>query len=224
MEITSAVEAQVDAARPAIIGMGIVAAIIALGLLDDLALAGAVHRTLESGYRFDLHRWAEARPADALMNGLGALSIPAMLLVGMIFLTWFYRAYVALQSIGSGRTSDSPAWVVASCVIPVVQLVKPYFVMRELWQRSSTGNPHGGTEATPVPRYLLAWWLLFVGGAVGTRVGRALIPNSPDPSALRLALGIRLIAAVALIAAAFLAIRLIGDIRDGQTSAALGID
>jgi len=83
---------------------------------------------------------------------------------GVAFLAWLFQARVNLRALGIRRPSYSRDWVVWSFLVPMVNLFRPYQVIREVWQAS---NPEGGDafnwRSLPVSRLLLAWWVLFVG-------------------------------------------------------------
>ena len=80
------------------------------------------------------------------------------------FLAWLFQARVNLRAFGIRRPSYSRDWVVWSFFVPLVNLFRPYQVVREIWQASDPeGHDAFNWRSLPVSRLLLAWWVLFVG-------------------------------------------------------------
>lgn len=82
----------------------------------------------------------------------------AYLLAFIVFLIWLHRAFVNLQLVGYIRTRYSPAWAVAWFVIPLANFVKPYFVLKELWQKT-IWNEEESRGSSSFPKWLWFFWL-----------------------------------------------------------------
>jgi hypothetical protein len=79
------------------------------------------------------------------------------------FITWLYRCRANLRAFGTRHLRYPRNWAVFGFLIPVVNLVRPYQVIREVWQASdpSTTGPVDWKTVKP-PRLLQAWWGTFV--------------------------------------------------------------
>ena len=79
------------------------------------------------------------------------------------FMTWLYRCRANLRAFGTRHLRYSRNWAVFGFLIPVVNLVRPYQVVREVWQASDpdTTDPLDWKTVKP-PRLLRAWWATFV--------------------------------------------------------------
>ena len=88
----------------------------------------------------------------------------ALAITAVAFIVWLYRCRVNLRAFGIRRLRYSRNWVVYGFLIPVLNLVRPYQVAREVWQASdpSTTDPFAWSEVK-TPRMIQAWWATFVG-------------------------------------------------------------
>ncbi|HLQ96944.1 MAG TPA: DUF4328 domain-containing protein [Pseudogracilibacillus sp.] len=102
--------------------------------------------------------------AYALMNLLWSI-----IRIGFIvfFLIWLYRAYAHLQQSSVEGLAHSPRWAIGWYFIPVMNLFKPFSVMKELVLASfhAVSNPEHW-KLKKAPGYIMVWWLLFLGGNI----------------------------------------------------------
>ncbi|MFQ5418567.1 MAG: DUF4328 domain-containing protein [Myxococcota bacterium] len=91
------------------------------------------------------------------------IQITLLFATGIAFVTWLYRARANLRAFGTRHLRFSRNWAVFGFVIPIVNLVRPYQVVREVWQASdpSTTEPDGWMSIKP-PLLVQAWWATFV--------------------------------------------------------------
>jgi len=90
-------------------------------------------------------------------------------LAAIAFVLWFYRAHQNLSAFRLepfGFSHSQAAW---SFFIPFVNLVRPYTVMREIWQASDPTLPRFAPEpysSAPVSPLVSTWWVLFIGRGI----------------------------------------------------------
>jgi hypothetical protein len=77
---------------------------------------------------------------------------------------WIYRSYTNLRLLGTGKTRYSPGWAVGYWFAPIINLLAPYWVVRELWVRSATAN--ASEELGPAPPIVGLWWVVWASAAV----------------------------------------------------------
>lgn len=86
----------------------------------------------------------------------------------IIFLIWVRRAYTNLYSLQSKPTEYSSAWSIGSYFVPILNLFRPYTIMKEIWfgsQPISTeeylyeSESHFGLSSTG---FLQLWWAVFL--------------------------------------------------------------
>ena len=134
------------------------------------------------------------------------------------FLAWLYQARVNLRSFGIRRPRYSRGWVVGSFLVPLVNLFRPYQVIREVWQASDPrGNDPYSWRTLGVSRLLLAWWGLFVGwGALQLMALLTNVGAGANLAKLQLSRGFSTVADACAAAAAFLACFVVARISNAQ--------
>lgn len=102
--------------------------------------------------------------AYALMNLLWSM-IRIVFIV--FFFIWLYRAYAHLQQRHIDGLAHSPRWAVGWYFIPVMNLFKPFSVMKEVVLASfhAVASPRQW-KLKKAPVYVIVWWLLFLGGNI----------------------------------------------------------
>jgi uncharacterized protein DUF4328 len=103
---------------------------------------------------------------DAFIRGLSLVSVTFVIVTAVAFLLWLHRANANLRAFRSEPIEFTPGEAAGSFFIPVVNLVRPYHVMREVWQGSDPKLPPMSSTSFRESRsssLVLAWWLLFVG-------------------------------------------------------------
>ena len=120
------------------------------------------------------------------------------------FLLWMHRAYRNLPALGAEGLGYSPRWAVGAFLVPILNLVHPYQVVRELWRESHLDPAAVGDG---VSRSLVRWWwILFVASALADPVFGRLAEAAVGRLDAGGHLGLLVLGEMAEIAAAVLAI------------------
>lgn len=110
-----------------------------------------------------------------LMIGLIALArLPLYLFTIVTFLIWLNRSYKNLPHLKSENGEFSSGWAVGWWFIPLANLVKPFQVVRELWNRSDPEfEPEYGffTSLGGAPGFMGIWWALWIISNFAIRIG-----------------------------------------------------
>ena len=88
---------------------------------------------------------------------LGSLDSIASIVIFITFLMWVYRANLNCHGFGAEEMKFTPGWAVGYFLIPFLNLVRPYQVMKEIWKVST--NPKDWKNV-PGSFLLNLWWLL----------------------------------------------------------------
>lgn len=101
-----------------------------------------------------------------ILTGLVAFFYLINLVVNAVaLLMWMHRAYRNLPALGYLYARYSPRWAVGGWFVPFLNLVRPYQVMREIWQASLPGVNW---------TFVRVWWAMWlIANAVGNLAGRA---------------------------------------------------
>lgn len=158
--------------------------LLGLGLLTDvLGIGSSLMQVglLERVERGELVSPEAAAANDAREQVLGIGQTGLFLFTAILFLVWMHRAYKNLPLLGAPRASFTPGGAVGAWFIPLVNLVRPYQAMAELWRRSGP-IPDSEDFATPSsPAIMKAWWGMWI---VSNLFGQIVIRTSLTSSEL----------------------------------------
>lgn len=81
---------------------------------------------------------------------------------------WIHRAYANLEALGYRHQRFTPGWAAGWYFMPLLNLIRPYQVMREIWNASRPGVEHDDSlpaldmrmNAAPAP--VVAWWAAWL--------------------------------------------------------------
>jgi len=104
----------------------------------------------------------EAARHDARRRGVEYLTLAAFAGTAVLWLAWLRLAYGNLALVGSKRSRFTRRGAVGYWFIPVVNLVRPFQVMKDLWLRSESMNDRDAYDQLPAPSFLSAWWGIFL--------------------------------------------------------------
>ncbi len=161
----------------------------------------------------------EARAAQLTTNAILLWTqVTLFVATAVAFLAWLFQARVNLRAFGTRRPSYSRGWVVWGFLVPLVNLFRPYQVIREIWQASAPESHDAfNWRSLPVSRLLPAWWALFVGWG-GLQL-MALLTNTGagvSLAKLQLSRGLTTLADVCAAVSAFLACFVVARISNAQ--------
>lgn len=144
-------------------------------LLGGLLVAGALVSWIAVG--FDLADFrllgrelggvpvTPARKGAYRVTGDAILVVQCLLLAagGVAFVEWLYQSRINLRAFGVRDLRYPRGWALAAFLVPLLNLIRPYQVIREVWQASDprTRDPFEWTGA-PIGWLLPLWWGVFV--------------------------------------------------------------
>ena len=157
-------------AKIALILIGIVLALEGINLISSYLDYGLL-QTMASGVDVP----DEAIDANDLREFIaGVLSILVSVVSAVTFLMWFRRAYYNLHQRVSQLTY-SEGWATGSWFVPVLNLYRPYKIMKELYLKTKELLVSKGVEVNPsFTASALGWWwgLWIISGIAGRVVWR----------------------------------------------------
>jgi len=153
--------------------------VVLLGIIVSLRLIAAV---LRGGVIYGVGLILEQRGIPGWLAGVeqaagGAwlLALLFMLVNGICFIAWFYRAYANLTGLGNRRTDHTPGWTIGAWFIPIGNLFLPYQMMAEIVRGSVPrvpGQPY--TKSAPGMGLVRIWWTLWIVMFIGDQIARVL--------------------------------------------------
>ena len=141
-------------------------------LLGVLFVLSAAVSWIAVGYDFSALRLATSGhrvvPEDRLAHSwfgevVAIAQVVCLLGTGVTFLVWLHRVRVNVRAFGVRRLTYGREWTVLGFLVPALNALRPYQVVREIWKASdpSTGDPLGW-KSVATPPLLALWWGLFV--------------------------------------------------------------
>ena len=134
-------ESAAPRARFVLISFAVLLVVLSLTIALDLFVIG-FRASVGGGLSSDQQVVVDLAKAATALLYMVAL---ALCVVG--FCVWIHRVYRNLPALGAAQLRFSPRWAVGGWFVPVLNLWRPYQVMREIWQRT-LAQPTG----------LLRWW------------------------------------------------------------------
>ena len=115
-----------------------------------------------------------------------------LLLTHIVFLCWVHAANRNAHALGARGMQFTPGWSVGWFFIPVLNLVRPYQVVKEICQASDPDKDRDNWLSSPVPGFFLVWWILWLlGNSLGNMAFRLqLSPLLQNPRAVGVILAI----------------------------------
>ena len=199
-------------AKAAMVLLGVMALVDLLGIADNLyALLYAFLSNSNIGFPSAGAEAVVGLP-DWLIAAFGLGVMAAYLATIVVFLMWFYRAHKNLPALGITGLEYSPGWAIGGFFIPILNLVRPYQVAKEIWDSSDPINhpSHSttvGQFAAGQSNLVLTWWITFMlSAALG------------NFAASYESFGVAILSHIASFAAAVLAIIMIKRIERNQAT------
>ena len=153
---------------------------------------------------------------DGREQTLGIISFIIFFISGITFIMWFRRAYYNLNQKASLAYSDG--WAAGSWFVPIINLYRPYQIMKELYVETKKLLENKGIsgEVNYTTNYLAWWWALWIiNGILGQIVFRAsLYANTIDE--LSFSTVMSMISNIIGILAAIITIKVIKDYSETE--------
>ncbi len=158
-------------------------------------------------------RLAHTRTASALASAQWVCSA----ITGGLFLAWLYQCRVNVRALGARKLRWRREWTLLAFLVPVLNVLRPYQVVREVWQASdpSVGDPLGW-QRVRVPSLLSWWWATFLIFLACELVAWMILIGIDSAGERRLAYSLRTLADGSAAISASLAFFVVQKITDAQ--------
>jgi hypothetical protein len=124
---------------------------------------------------------------DAAGSAVWATQLAILAVTAAVFLTWLHRVRVNVRALGARRLAYRREWTFMGFLIPVLNLFRPYQVVKEIWQASdpSTGDPMAW-KVVAAPFRIAIWWGLFVAYFLLEGLAATMVETSVSAQVIRL--------------------------------------
>ena len=144
----------------------------------------------------------------------GILAIAVALTTIVLFCRFMYLANRNARSFGA-ELEESPNWAWLSFFIPIANLWKPYYALKEIWQASVLpDDPRLTWISNPVPPLFPLWWWAYLVGTMTIRVADLVERRTAQASSFVLAT--QTLSMLATAASAVIATRIIRQLLRRQ--------
>jgi uncharacterized protein DUF4328 len=158
---------------------------------------------------------------DARVAAIARLQLLVFILSGIAWLLWLYRAYANLRLVGTRQSRFTPGWAVGYWFVPLVNLVRPYQIVADLWRRSDTQNGEATVVPSGVPALLPLWWGVYLIDNIMGRVILSFSANAETIEAIRTSSDLSMVGDAIGFVSAILALRVVQGIDRRQQRFAL---
>ena len=147
-------------------------------------------------------------------RGIDWVSIGAALAALAMVIVWLRRAYRNLPALGARGLPWSPGWAIGAWFVPILNLFRPYQIVRETWVRSDPAV--GPLEQPRAPAMLGWWWGMWLAGGPIARVAQQMAVQAETAESYLAAAAFEVVACFVNIGAMVLLIRIIRGIDAAQ--------
>ncbi len=113
----------------------ILAIVTIIAIVSGYAQADLLSRAI----RGEVVTWSEATANETRQTLIGVAQIVLSFVSSIVFLVWIYRSNKNLRSLSAGSLRFTPGWAVGWFFIPIMDLFRPYQVVKEIYKESDPG-------------------------------------------------------------------------------------
>ena len=205
-------------ANLATIALGALVVVLVVSIVSTFQEINLLQGIADGAYAdiSDAEFWAMAESNDSRQALVALLLLAAYLIALVTFLMWQYRVRKNADYIGITGLRFSPAWVIGWWFVPIMNLFRPYQVMKEMW-RSNYHNTYEQNENSEMSGLIGWWWgLVIVSGFIS--IISWIYIRSDDIDALIIGDRLDLLLSAIWIFSSIIEIVLIREISDFQES------
>lgn len=106
----------------------------------------------------------EANTNDLRQGVIGIVQTISLIVLGVLFIMWFRRAYVNAGSISDRKLKHDDSWTIWGFVVPIISLWYPYSIATEInekMDRFLVTNKKGDIPAT-IGWVIGLWWTFYI--------------------------------------------------------------
>jgi hypothetical protein len=155
----------------------------------------------------------------ALYAILGLVMLVVSLVTAVCFFIWLHRANRNARALGAEGMKFTPGWCVGWFFVPFMNLVRPYQVVREIYQASEPGATGEDWKQARIPPVLAWWWATYL---LSSLLGQFEMRTSlaGEAGLQQISSWVGIVSSIFGIAATLLAVHMIRSIHQRQESKA----
>ncbi len=118
----------------------------------------------------------ELVPSETAYGLAGLAQLVAMIFSAVVFIRWFHLAHRNLAGLSEEPAAYSSRWAIGAFFVPILNLIRPYQLMREIWALTSREWDRDPSRvigvARPADPVNLWWGLFLLTSLIGNAVSR----------------------------------------------------
>jgi hypothetical protein len=210
-------------------GRGVVASVfLGVCLCTGLArlLANGILLSLLSKAQAGLSDPAQFAALESAENVRVVIQIGSTVFAVIAFIAWMHAAYRNAEVLGAPHLRYSRGWTIGAWFVPLLNLVRPYQIMREI---ALASDPNIVTESRherekySTPGTVKLWWTFYVLMAFLGRISAKMLDENPTLNQVQSASYLEMVLGALVSLAALFAILTIRKIDRDQLSTASNI-
>lgn len=108
----------------------------------------------------------EATTNDIRHQIIAYANIAVYIVCIVLFILWFRRAYNNLNLSFKANTKYAEGWAAGAWFVPFINLVRPYFIMQEIWVKTQEATHNLITHKNG--KIIGWWWVIWIINNIGT--------------------------------------------------------
>ena len=141
-----------------VMGVALVSHVLQLDLLLDVQHGAFVDE-------------ARATANDTREGFMLILKLVALLASAVVVLRWKWAAYRLMPHLTGHPTEHAAGWAAGAYFVPILNLFRPYQIMREMWEESTPAHEVMRLDVESRSSGLIGlWWALWLVGSIGERI------------------------------------------------------
>jgi len=148
----------------------------------------------------------EIRANDSRQSIVFYINSLVLIATVVFFIMWFRRAYHNLQKAGQ-ITEFTEGWAAGGWFVPFMNLVRPYKIMVEIWEKTQRAIPHIiGSRSSQI---VGIWWAVYIVSGIVSNIAYRMAEGNIGMDGLVNASWVHIAADLVDIAAAIVAVMMI---------------
>jgi hypothetical protein len=144
---------------------------------------------------------ADGRNFDTVDQAFSGLWLLAVLATSICAVTWLFRAYGSREA-DPDLLTFRRWWVIGAWLIPIISLVRPFQLFRDLYAATSAPPPDRGDTRVTCPVHFRWWWGCFMLGNLLANIAFSLLRGDPGFGRIQASLTVDVFSQLSLVAAA----------------------
>ena len=132
----------------------------ALGLVSDFQQVHVIRNIQTGAYETEETQEAAVEAADTMVGVIGLGQAAISILLGIIFFVWTYRVCKNAHCLSLTSLENTPGWAVGWYFVPIANLWKPYYALKEAYIESYNAD-HSRPRIAEAP-LILFWWIIHI--------------------------------------------------------------